>query len=254
MTQTTEGGRDLEGRVAVVTGAGKGIGAAVAVQLASRGARVALAARTDADLARIAAFIAESGGEALPVRCDVTDAPSVERLFREARERLGPVDILVNNAGQALARAFHEQPPEEWRRLIDVNLVSTLLCSRAALDDMRARGKGVIVNVASVSGVAGVEKFPGLSVYAATKGAVIAFSEALAAEVRPHGVRVVCVSPGSVKTDGLAAVAPKEVVEQAMTPGRVAGVIAFLCTDAASAVTQANVVIWGPPKPAQAEA
>lgn len=249
MTQHTDPLRDLEGRVALVTGGGKGIGAAVAVQLASRGARVALAARTEGDLAKIAAFIAESGGDALPVRCDVSDEPSVARLFREVRERLGPVDVLVNNAGVALARPFHEQPADEWRRLVDTNLVSTLLCSRAALEDMRPRGRGVIVNVASVSGVAGVEKLPGLAVYAAAKGAVIAFSEALAAEVRPHGVRVVCVSPGSVKTDGLAAVAPKEVVEQAMTPGRVAGVIAFLCTDTASAVTQANVVVWGPPRP-----
>lgn len=248
MTQQSDSQRDLDGQVALVTGAGKGIGAAVAVQLAARGARVALAARTEGDLARIAAFIAESGGEALPVRCDVTDEPSVQRLFREVRERLGPVDVLVNNAGAALARPFHEQPADEWRRLLDTNLVSTLLCSRAALEDMRPRGRGVIVNVASVSGVAGVEKLPGLAVYAAAKGAVIAFSEALAAEVRPHGVRVVCVSPGSVKTDGLARVAPKEVVEQAMTPGRVAGVIAFLCTETASAVTQANVVVWGPPK------
>ncbi len=245
MSQQQE--RDLEGRVALVTGAGKGIGAAVAVQLASRGARVALAARTDGDLAKIAAFIAESGGEGLPVRCDVTDEAAVERLFREVRERLGPVDILVNNAGAALAAPFHEQPTDAWRRTLDVNLVSTLLCSRAALADMRPRGRGVIVNVASVSGVSGVEKLPGLAVYAAAKAGVIAFSEALAAEVRPQGVRVVCVSPGSVKTDGLAAVAPPEVVEQAMTPGRVAGVIAFLCTDTASAVTQANVVVWGPP-------
>ncbi len=248
MKQQADEGRDLEGRVALVTGAGKGIGAAVAVQLAARGARVALAARTEGDLAKIAAFIAESGGDALPVRCDVTDEAAVARLFREAHERLGPVDILVNNAGQALAGPFHEQTTDDWRHLLDVNLVSTLLCSRAALEHMRPRGRGVIVNVASVSGVSGVEKLPGLSVYAAAKGAVIAFSEALAAEVRPLGIRVVCVSPGSVKTDGLAAVAPKEVVEQAMTPGRVAGVIAFLCTDTASAVTQANVVVWGPPR------
>lgn len=248
---STSADRDLEGRVALVTGAGRGVGAAVAVQLASRGARVALAARTEKDLAHIASFVTESGGEALPVRCDVTQEASVANLFREARERLGPIDILVNNAGLALAAPFDEQAPDDWRRLLDTNLVSTLLCSRAALADMRPRGRGVIINVASVSGVSGVEKFPGLAVYAAAKGAVIAFSEALAAEVRPHGVRVVCVSPGSVKTDMLKGIASEEVVEAAMTPGRIAGVIAFLATDTASAVTQSNVVVWGPPAQAK---
>lgn len=248
----TNADRDLEGRVALVTGAGRGVGAACAVQLASRGARVAIAARTEKDLANIAAFVAESGGEALPVRCDVTQEAAVANLFREVRERLGPIDILVNNAGLALAAPFEGQGLEDWRRLLDTNLVSTLLCSRAALADMRPRGRGVIINVASVSGVSGVEKFPGLAVYAAAKGAVIAFSEALAAEVRPHGVRVVCVSPGSVKTEMLKGIAAPEVVEAAMTPGRIAGVIAFLATDNASAVTQTNLVVWGPPAAAKA--
>ncbi|MCO5165187.1 MAG: SDR family oxidoreductase [Planctomycetes bacterium] len=252
MTQRTDEDGGLTGRVALVTGAGKGIGAATAVQLAAAGARVALAARTDGDLAKIAAFIHESGGEALPVRCDVTDEAAVDNLFREVGDRLGPVDVLVNNAGQALAGPFHEQATADWRRVLDANLVSTLLCARAALRDMRPRGRGVIVNVASVSGVAGVEKLPGLCVYAAAKAGVIAFSEALAAEARPHGVRVLCVSPGAVKTDGLRAVAPPELVEKAMTPGRVAGVIAFLCGDVASAVTGSNVVVWGPPAAAAA--
>jgi NAD(P)-dependent dehydrogenase (short-subunit alcohol dehydrogenase family) len=241
--------RELAGLVALITGAGRGIGATTAVHLAAKGARVAIVARTEADVVKLAAFIAESGGEALPVRCDVTDEAAVERLFHEVEERLGPVDILVNNAGLAIARPFEEQTMEDWRRLIDVNLTATLLCCRAALRSMRARGKGVIVNVASVAGVTGVEKFAGLSTYAATKGAVIALSEALAAEARPLGVRVVCVSPAATKTEMLSAVAPPEVVEQAMPPARVASVIAFLCTDAASGLTNTNVLVWGPPKP-----
>jgi NAD(P)-dependent dehydrogenase (short-subunit alcohol dehydrogenase family) len=242
--------RELAGRTAIVTGAGRGIGASCAVQLAQLGARVVVAARTEEQVMKVAGFISECGGEALPVVVDLTSPPAIELLFREARERLGPVDILVNNAAVVRAGPFHEQSPGDWSEMLALNVDALLRCSRLALDDMVPRRRGVIVNLASVSGVAGVEKLPGLAAYAATKGAVLAFSEALAAEVRRHGVRVVSVSPGGVRTDMLAQVAP-DAVESAMHPGRIAEVVGFLASDRASGVTQTNLVVWGPPPAGQ---
>lgn len=238
--------RDLAGRTALVTGAGRGIGASCAVQLAQLGARVVVAARTEAQVMKVAGYIAECGGEALPAVVDLTSPPALELLFREARERLGPVDILVNNAAVLRPGPFLEQGPADWSEMLALNVDALMRCSRLALDDMVPRRRGVIVNVASVSGVAGVEKLPGLVAYAATKGAVLAFSEALAAEVRPHGVRVVSVSPGAVRTDMLEQVAPGAVAG-AMHPGRVAEVVGWLAGDRASGVTGTNVVVWGPP-------
>lgn len=179
----------------------------------------------------------------MPVVCDVTDPDQVERLFAEADERFGPVDVLVNNAGAVTAAPLHELAPEDWDAMVAVNLTALYRCCRAALARMRPRGSGVIINVASVAGVPGVPKLPGLVGYAATKGGAVAFSEALAAEVRPDGIRVVAVSPGSVDTPMLRSVVPD--VQGAMHPGDVGKVIAYLASDAAVAVTQANVVLWG---------
>lgn len=257
MGQSDEGpehGQPLRGRVAVVTGAGKGIGASCAVWLASRGARVVVAGRSEKDLYTVCGHVADCGGEALPVLCDVTAGDAVERLLREARERFGPVDVLVNNAAVCEAGAFVDQDEAAWRRMLAVNVEAVLRASRLALRDMIPRGRGVIVQVASVAGVPGVPKLPGLAAYAATKAALLAFTEALAEEVRPHGVRVVAVSPGSTKTAMLERVAPGA-VEGAMHPGRVAEVVGWLATDDAAGVTGTNVVVWGPPaKPAGPDA
>src|SRR5690606_26041379 len=137
-------------------------------------------------------------------------------------------------------------PLAAWEGLLRANLTSVFLCTQAALTRMRPARRGVVINVASVSGVPGVEKLAGIAAYAATKGGVIAFSEALAAELAPEGVRVLAVSPGSVDTPMLRAVAP-EAVKEAMTPGTLGRVIAWLATDDAAAVNRTNVVVWGPP-------
>lgn len=246
--QKPDPSRPLLGRVAVVTGAGRGIGASTAAHLGKRGARVVLAARTEADLLKVAAALDELEADALPVVCDVTEPEQVERLFRECQERFGPVDILVNNAGYLSTAPLQELDAAEWDRMLAVNLSGVFLCCKAALGQMRPREAGVIVNVASVSGVSGVEKFPGLVAYAATKGGLLAFSEALASEQREAGIRVVAVSPGCVKTPMLAKVAP-DAMEGAMTPGKVGQVIAWLATDEAAAVTNTNLLVWGPPGP-----
>jgi NAD(P)-dependent dehydrogenase (short-subunit alcohol dehydrogenase family) len=242
---------DLTQRVAVVTGASRGIGAATARLLAARGAKVALAARGAEALNAVAEAIRGAGGEALAVPTDVADPQSVAALFASVRDALGPVDVLVNNAATIAVGPLHQLEPDAWERQLRVNVTGPYLCAREALTDMRARRRGVIVNVGSVAGVPGVEKLPGLVAYATTKGAVLTFTEALAAELEPEGVRVVCVSPGSTATEMLEAVAPPEVVAAAMDPSRVAEVIAFLASDAGAGVNKTNVTVWGgPPNPA----
>lgn len=230
-----------------MTGAGRGIGAAAARLLAARGARVALAARTQAELEAAAGTIRAAGGEALPVPTDVARPDDVASLFDAVRARLGPVDLLVAAAGVVEAGPLAALEPPAWERLVGVNLTGVYLCARAALADMLPRGRGTIVPVASVGGVAGVPKLPGLVGYAATKAGVIGLTEALAAEVGPAGVRVVCVSPGSTRTDMLAAVAP-DALGEAMAPEEVARVIALLASEEAAAVQGENVIVWGPPK------
>ncbi len=233
----------MKDEVAVVTGAGRGIGAATAIELAARGARVALAARTEPDLLATVARIAEGGGVALPVRADVSREEEVSRLFREVKERLGPVTLLVNNAGTVVPDAVATMTLETWRTNLDANLTSAFLCSRAALAHMLPARKGRIVNVSSVSGVTGVPKFPGFAAYAAAKAGMIVFTEALAAEVGGEGVKVICVSPGSVETTLLARVAPG--VKADMRPEEVAKLIVLLSSTDAAPANGANVVAWG---------
>lgn len=236
--------RDLEGKVAVVTGASQGIGAATARLLARRGARVALVARSAEPLQALVAEIGLAGGEALAVPGDLAKPEDVRRVFATVEQQLGPCDILINNAALLVACPFERLTLAEWERMNAVNVTGVLLCAQTALGQMRPRRRGVIVNVASVSGVPGVEKLPGLVGYAATKGAVVALSEALAAEVAPSGIRVMCVSPGSVRTPMLARVAPAA-MPQAMEPERVADVISFLSGEAGAAVTRTNLLVWG---------
>jgi NAD(P)-dependent dehydrogenase (short-subunit alcohol dehydrogenase family) len=235
--------KPFAGQVAVVTGAGRGIGAATALLLAERGANVAIASRSEGELITVARGLADRQVVGLPIKCDVTDETQVKRLFREVRERLGPVDVLVNNAGNVLPGPIADMSLETYRGNVDANLTSAFLCSREALADMVPRKKGRIVNVASVSGVSGVSKFPGFAAYAAAKAAVIAFTEALAAEVGASGVRVTCVSPGSVDTKLLATVAPQAKAD--MAPDDVARAIVWLASPEAQAVNGSNLVVWG---------
>lgn len=228
-------------RVTVVTGASRGVGAACARAFAAAGDRVALLARGSCE--PVAEAVRAAGGEALALSADVADPEQVRAAFAAVREAWGPVEVLVNNAARLEPGPVAQLTPERWRGLWEVNVSGALYCSQEALRDMRTLRRGVIVNVASVSGVPGIEKLPGLVGYAATKGALISFSEALAAEVGPEGVRVVCVSPGSVATPMLAEAAPDAA---GMDPEDLASTVAFLASDAARAVQRTNLVVWGP--------
>jgi len=186
---------DLEGRVAVVTGAGRGIGRAVALALAQAGARVAALARTQSEIEETAALIKKSG-DAQAFAVDVTDTSGVRRAIERIEAALGPVDVLVNNAGQ-LGRIgpFVDSDPGEWWHVIDVNVRGPVLCARAVLPGMMARGRGRIVNVAS-----GLLPYPYLSAYVTSKTALVRFSETLAAETRVRGVHVFVIGPGTART------------------------------------------------------
>ena len=186
---------DLEGQVAVVTGAGRGIGRGVALALVQAGAKVAALARTQSEIEEIAALIKKSGvAQAFAV--DVTDASGVCCAMEKVEAALGPIDVLINNAGQ-LGRIgpFVDSDPGEWWHVLDVNLRGPMLCARAVLPGMMARGHERIVNIAS-----GVLPFPCLSAYVTSKTALVRFSETLAAETRAHGVHVFAIGPGTTPT------------------------------------------------------
>jgi NAD(P)-dependent dehydrogenase (short-subunit alcohol dehydrogenase family) len=226
-------------RVAIVTGASSGIGRATAELLAARGARVVVFSRNAAALAELV-----RGHEAsmLAVAGDVADADAIERLFAETESRFGSCELLVNNAGMIDPKPLIDVTPEEWDRMFAVNVRGTYLASRRALPAMIANGRGAIVNVASISGVAGPEKFPGFVSYCASKAAVIELTEALAVEVKQHGVRVNCISPGSVDTKMWADASGG--APAAMTPHEIAESILFLASNASRPMNGQNLNVF----------
>jgi 3-oxoacyl-[acyl-carrier protein] reductase len=185
-------------RVALVTGAGSGIGRAIAERLARDGERVAVNDLRGADAEEVVAGIKEYGGEAASAPGDVSDAEAVRRIVEAAQGALGPVEILVNNAGYGQQKLFVDLTVEDFDRMIGVHLRGTFLCTSAVLPEMLSRGRGVIVNVASQLGqIGGVE----LCHYSAAKAGIIGLTKALAREVSAQGVRVNAVAPGPINTD-----------------------------------------------------
>jgi len=187
----------LEGRAAIVTGAGRGIGHATATALAREGATVVLAARTRQQLAATAAEIRESGGEALAIPTDVTQDAAVEAMVEQAMAELGRLDVLVTAAGVAAFGPVVATKPADWDGMLMVNLRAVMVCCRAVLPVMIRQRRGTIINVASV---AAHRAIPGAATYTATKAGVIGFSRVLAEELRAEGVRVGVLVPGAVDT------------------------------------------------------
>lgn len=224
-------------RVAVVTGASRGIGAATARRLAHDGYRVIAAARTNADLQRLAA----ENARIVPRHADLRNDSDIERIALAA-DAEGDLHVWVNNAA-ALARVpFAELDRETWRDIMQVDLDAVFLGCRLAFQRMAARGDGVIVNVASLSGVQNVEKFPGLTAYNVAKAGVIALSEAVALEGKDRGVRCVCLSPGGVDTEMMRTANPA--LRAGATPDDVAAIIAWLVTPEAALLSGTNIPIF----------
>jgi len=187
----------LSGRIALVTGGGRGIGRAVALALAREGAAVAVAARSADQLDETARLIHEAGGRAIALPADISDPAAVRRMADAAADQLGPIDILVNNAGVARFATVLDADPNDWRLMFEVNLLGAFLCTQAVLPAMLERGRGWIINISSSAGIKG---YPEQAGYCASKHGMIGFAKALALETRGTGVRVHSLCPGAVDT------------------------------------------------------
>lgn len=188
----------LAGRTALVTGASRGIGRAIALALASAGAGVACAARARDQIESTAAAIEAAGGRARAIPLDVTSGEQIRASVREAESALGSIDILINNAGVTLDKPTLEVSDDEWDHVLAANLTSMFRCARAVAPGMIARGRGKIINLGSMYGVLGVPRY---AAYCASKAAVGGLTRSLAAEWARHGIQVNCLAPGYVNTD-----------------------------------------------------
>lgn len=230
----------LQGRVAVVTGAGRGIGAATARRLASAGARVVLASRTERELAETATTIGDPD-RVLVVPTDLAREADVVALFERTLARFGDLHVLVNNGGTFHAAPIEEMAAADWDAVMAVNARGTFVACREALRRFRALGHGgAIVNVSSLGGLRGTPKFAGFAAYSVSKFAVVGLTECVAVEARALGVRVNCVAPGAVDTRMLREAAP--FLRTETTPDDVARAIEFLCDDAESGAITGTVL------------
>ena len=188
----------LDGKVALVTGGGRGIGRAIALALAGAGAAVVVTGRDMSKLGAVQAEITASGGTALALACDVADSGAVAAAFAQARAALGPIDILVNNAGITASVKFADTDDATWERIMRVNASGPFFCCRAAVPDMIARGGGRIINIASYAALSGI---PYSSAYSASKHALLGLTRSLALELARHSITVNAICPGWVETD-----------------------------------------------------
>ena len=200
----------LEGKTAIITGAGRGIGRAIARAFAAEGATVVLAARSRADLAAVAAEVREAGGRALAVPTDVTQDAAVEALVEQTLTDTGRIDILVTSAGLASFGTVADTKPADWDAMLTLNLRAAIMCCHAVLPAMIRQRAGTILNLSSV---ASRRALPGAAVYTASKAGLEGFSRVLAEELRPHGVRVGVLVPGAVDTpiwDAMGSTPPRD--------------------------------------------
>lgn len=235
----------LEGQVAVVTGASRGIGRAVAIALAAVGAQVVVNyARSSSAADEVVAEIASGGGSAVAIQADVSQAEQVDALISGTLEKFGRVDILVNNAGITRDTLLLRMKPEDWQAVIDLNLTGVFLCTRAVAKIMLKQRSGRIINIASVAGQMGN---PGQANYSAAKAGVIGFTKTVAKELASRGVTANAVAPGFIETDMTGDLNNTEEILKFIPLGRfgqpedIAGMVKFLAADPAAAYITGQV-------------
>ena len=249
--------RELEGKVAIVTGAGSGIGRAIATRFAGAGARVVLVDIADESIDEVAQAIANEGAEAVAVHCDVTKQSDVVEHFQRVVDRFGALDVLVNSAGVAHVGNIEQTNEAEFDRLYAVNVKGVYNCLKAAVQAMKGRG-GAILNIASVASTVGI---PDRFAYSMTKGAVLTMTYSVARDYVEHNIRCNCLAPGRIHTpfvDGFLArsypgreremfdqLARTQPIGRMGKPEEVAELALFLCSDRAAFITGSNYAIDG---------
>jgi 3-oxoacyl-[acyl-carrier protein] reductase len=217
--------KQLEGQVALVTGAGRGIGRAIARALGNAGAYVVAAARSRPEIEAVAAAIVHAGGQAMALPLDIAQEQQVEDGFAQVQNRLGRLDILVNNAGIGRFGPVADFPSADLRQVTDINWLGTFWCCQQAMRLMVPQRRGYIINISSVVGFKG---YPNQAAYTATKHAIMGLTKSLAVEAQPHGIRVSAVLPGGVDTGLVGDARPDLDRSVLMRPGDIAQTVMFL--------------------------
>lgn len=244
----------LEGKRAIVTGAGQGIGESIALRLAQEGAEVLVVGRTASTLDETVKRVADVGGTAWAVTGNIADESDVENIVRAAKERWGTIDVLVNNAAVFEEPPFMELNAETFRRTFDINVTGTFILSQAVAKEMIDEGRGSIVHISSIDSLGADGPF---SAYTATKAAVVSLARTMTLELAPLGIRVNCVAPGFVNTDMVHKTSTPAVLDHMLhdfgrvpirrliEPEEVAAAVAFLSSDEASGITGVNLLVDG---------
>jgi NAD(P)-dependent dehydrogenase (short-subunit alcohol dehydrogenase family) len=237
------GEKALDGKTVVVTGAGRGIGRAIALAAARAGATVVLAARTEEQLAEVARDVVALGAPVLAVKTDVTNREDMERLVARAAAETGGIDAVVNNAGVFVWKPLEKLSEEEWDRVLGTNLKAAYLLAHAALPELK-KSRGRILNVASVHGTAGDAN---VVAHCAAKFGLVGLTKALALELRPHGISVNALCPGATdnRARHLEAVPHEKPLEEKLDAFDVAAAAVFLLSPAAATITGAVLDVWG---------
>lgn len=246
---------DLKGKVAIITGAKQGMGKTHALLLAKAGAKVVVSDISQDECQKVADEIKSAGGEAIAMRCDISNKNEVDEMIGSTIKEFGKIDILVNNAGYLEYASFLEMTEAQWDKTMNINLKGYFLCSQAAAKEMAKQKSGAIVNIASIAmGQVGVG-FPSISQYCASKGGIVALAEAMAIELAPYNIRVNTIAPGMIdtpmaniaKTDKkqMDAMLSRLPIKRPGKPEEISSAVLFLASDASSYMTGSVVVVDG---------